>query len=270
MTIIQDIITKFSTRRTSEFEPKMVLQTIRPIETITGKSEIFELIFKIQPKNEVRITGAQNIAVFKNPGGRPSFQSVGPDTAFISWEGILTGEDAFDNANNLVKVRDSGEDVFVMFGPVYKQGVIKYFNHSIQRFNLITYQLGMFIEQDLDDITYFAKFEPISRKELPDWAQGYADLLETSQGISGNIGGIIRQTATAIFAHNNFLDRQIQAWGGLANIPVAELKTTSRETKRMVSTLTGTKTEIYKDLTYRNYRESIGYLSSPAMAGSWR
>jgi len=279
MAIIEDIPTKESYDaekanvrpglRTADFKPILVLQTTEKIETITGKKEIFELTFDIQPMEKVNITGAQNIAVFKNPGGTPSYQSVGPDTAFMSWEGIFVGDAAFDTANNLVKVRDSGVSLYVLFGPLFKKAVIRYFNHSIKRFDVITYQIGLYIERDLDDVTFFGRFEPIARKYLPDYLQGYADLLDAAQDLSGSLGGTIRGAAQVVFETNNIIDRQIQAWGKVLNIPAANLKGLSKEIDRALGNLLGTKNLIYANQTYRKYLEILGYAPKTVM-GVWQ
>jgi len=269
-TIIQDIATAVTgqdSARSSILRPTMVIRTVGPITNVTGKNEPFELVFDVQPKDEIKITGSQNVAVFRNPGGKPSYQSVGPDTSFISWQGVLMGPAAFDNANNLVLVRDSGVEVYIMYGPIYKKGIIKYFNFSVKRFDLITYQVGVYIEQNLEDPTFYSSKRLSILSRIPIVGPLYRALYNTANKVTGKIGGYIRNTARGVFGVNNIIDGEIAAWGGLANIPAAGLKNLSSEIRSMNASLQGVKTSCYQDYTYRNYRGAIGQSTIPEAAG---
>lgn len=258
---IDQLLQSEAAKRTNPDRPALTILTKPTTDEIAMGNSVFEFTFDVQPQNEISVTGAQNIAIFKSPGLRPQYQNLGPADSTINWKGLMLGPSAWDDVINLKKVQEAGVSIIIMFGPMMKIGIIRNFSYNINRFNLIQYSMSVLIEEDKDSQTYYTKFNPLLDKSLLKdfpWLERYQNITGYINNVSSGIGSFARDAAKKIGALDNLIDGQVYNYGSLANTPVSELYSLQREISSVRTSVLGGRTGLYSCYMNTQYSGIIG------------
>ena len=86
------------------------------------------------PPSKMPWGGAHALAIHKLPGGSRVIDKLGPDEADFTWDGIIWGADAFEQAQALDAMRISGATVPLTWGGQAWNVIVSHFAPEMCRF----------------------------------------------------------------------------------------------------------------------------------------
>ena len=158
------------------------------------------------PEKKISFETSRSVARFDIPGYKPIYQDMGQGECTCSFNGIIDGLGAYAKALALEKLKDKGEPVTFIAGPVTTKVVLENFKYEWYRDDVVRYEISLIRTEDSStSLTYTVSSLVKNRKAISNalsggFASGLAavatvtvpfvqgeDLRSLSQGVSGNV-----------------------------------------------------------------------------------
>lgn len=102
-----------------------------------------DFIFDPGPRRQIAFSNPRKIATIDIPGASPRYQDMGPGETTISWDGVLQGEGAYDNAVKVESMKDSGKEFRLVAGKLVKTVRIRKFDWFPVRDDYVSYNIEL-------------------------------------------------------------------------------------------------------------------------------
>lgn len=158
------------------------------------------------PEKKISFETSRSVARFDIPGYKPIYQDMGQGECTCSFNGIIDGLGAYAKALALEKLKDKGEPVTFIAGPVTTKVVLENFKYEWYRDDVVRYEISLIRTEDSStSLTYTVSSLVKNRKAISNalsggFASGLAavatvtvpfvqgeDLRSLAQGVSGNV-----------------------------------------------------------------------------------
>lgn len=158
------------------------------------------------PEKKISFETSRSVARFDIPGYKPIYQDMGQGECTCSFNGIIDGFGAYSKALALEKLKDKGEPVIFIAGPVTTKVVLESFKYEWYRDDVVRYEISLIRTEDsATSLTYTVSSLVKNRKAISNalsggLASGLAavatvtvpfvqgeDLRSLAQGVSGNV-----------------------------------------------------------------------------------
>ncbi|WDZ97989.1 hypothetical protein Herbaro_09470 [Herbaspirillum sp. WKF16] len=206
--------------------------------------------FRYEVPEKIPFGGEQRLVIHKMVGGKREVQALGADPAPISWSGLFFGETALDRARYVNTLKDTGQEVILLWSEFFYRVVIKEFRADYERFYQIPYQITVEVVEDLstpvteiaaanvddmineDAINMSGMCDEIGDSELSELMDGLnsaiaavSDLAKAAQSTINSVLkplNAVRARVTLLMASVNNTVRNVTTLGGiLPNNPIA-------------------------------------------------
>lgn len=98
---------------------------------------------------QIPFGGPQALVVHKLVGGVRHVQAMGDDPMPLAWSGLLFGSSAFDRALYLKTLKESGQELELIWSELYYLVVIREFTADFERWHQIPYRITCEVVEDL-------------------------------------------------------------------------------------------------------------------------
>lgn len=108
-----------------------------------------DILFDPAPRGKLKFNNPRVIAKLDIPGGSPIYQDMGEDETTLAWEGILSGDDAYQKAIQIESLKDAGQVVQLVvsdFPELYKKVRIRSFPWDLVRIDRVEYSIELVAE----------------------------------------------------------------------------------------------------------------------------
>lgn len=155
------------------------------------------------PEKKISFETSRSVARFVIPGYKPIYQDMGQGECTCSFNGIIDGFGAYSKALALERLKDKGEPVIFIAGPVTTKVVLESFKYEWYRDDVVRYEISLIRTEDsATSLTYTVSSLVKNRKAISNalsggLASGFAavavpfvqgkDLRSLAQGVSGNV-----------------------------------------------------------------------------------
>jgi hypothetical protein len=93
--------------------------------------------------------GNQAMVIHKLPGGSRVIDTLGPDDADITWDGLFFGANAYSTALLLDSIRAAGQVVSLTWGGQFRSVIVSNFIYHVHRLpNWVTYHIACVVSQN--------------------------------------------------------------------------------------------------------------------------
>lgn len=136
------------------------------------------------PEKKISFETSRSVARFDIPGYKPIYQDMGQGECTCSFNGIIDGLGAYAKALALEKLKDKGEPVTFIAGPVTTKVVLENFKYEWYRDDVVRYEISLIrIEDNTTSLTYTVSSLAKNRKAI-------------SNALSGGLAGGLAAVAT--------------------------------------------------------------------------
>lgn len=139
------------------------------------------------PEKKISFDTSRSVAKFEVPGYKPTYQDMGQGERTCTFNGLIDGASALDKALKLEKIKDKGEKVLLIAGPVTTKVIIEKFKFEWYRDDIVRYEMTLI---RVDEITTSMQYKvsnliknrnAIARTALGGLAGGLAAISTISQ-----------------------------------------------------------------------------------------
>lgn len=158
------------------------------------------------PEKKISFETSRSVARLDIPGYKPIYQDMGQGECMCTFSGIIDGFGAYAKALALEKLKDKGESVMFVAGPVTTKVVVEKFKYEWHRDDVVRYEMNLIrIDDNSISLAYTVSSlaknrNAISRALKGGLAGGISavatiaipfvqgeDLRSLAQGVSGNV-----------------------------------------------------------------------------------
>ncbi len=108
------------------------------------------------PEKKISFDTSRSVAKFEVPGYKSIYQDMGQGERTCTFNGLIDGASALDKALKLEKIKDKGEQVLLIAGPVTTKVIIEKFKFEWYRDDIVRYEMTLI---RVDEITTSAQYK---------------------------------------------------------------------------------------------------------------
>lgn len=101
--------------------------------------------FEMGAEREIDISGGREIPKLDVPGGAPRYQDMGPGEKVASWSGVLRGDNAYKQSNQIEAEMHKGTWLPWRYGQIAADVRIRAFNKKVIRFDYVRYSIELIV-----------------------------------------------------------------------------------------------------------------------------